>query len=321
MKNEIYEADYTREPDPDNGLGILELARDTGFFRAYDDLLRSMPKYIVPEDKKNYEELLPKLDALAKRKGGRIKGVVSYEHWDAHIYITLRHFEFVHKDDLELLKDLQEKAHSLTFTPTEEGEIQLSVMINYFEEIGDKDGVFSQAIEGNDELIGVLVESIERRKQSILEHPVLSYEHWDAHIYITLPFFEFVHKDEMELLNDLKTKAHSLTFTVTDDGKIQLSVMINYFEEIGDKEAVFSQAIEGNDELIEALTANIKQRKQKIVEHPVMGKVIETAARNLGISAKDYIDRVFEDDYDPELQMQFIAALLETKDDLLDDNE
>ena len=220
MNNEIYEADYTRKDEPcsDTGIDILELAKTTGFFRAYDELMRSMPKYINQTDKQNYEELLLRLDALAKRKGGKIKGIVSYEHWDAHIYITL-------------------------------------------------------------------------------------------------PFFEFVHKDEKELLNDLETKAHSLTFTVTDDGKIQLSVMINYFDEIGDKDALFSQAIDGNDELIEAITANIEQRKQKIIEHPLMGKIIETAAHNLGITAKEYLDRVFEDDSDPELQMQFIAALLENKDD------
>ena len=226
MNNEIYEADYTRKDEPcsDTGIDILELAKTTGFFRAYDELMRSMPKYINQTDKQNYEELLLRLDALAKRKGGKIKGIVSYEHWDAHIYITL-------------------------------------------------------------------------------------------------PFFEFVHKDEKELLNDLETKAHSLTFTVTDDGKIQLSVMINYFDEIGDKDAVFSQAIDGNDELIEAITANIEQRKKKIIEHPLMGKIIETAALNLGITAKEYLDRVFEDDSDPELQMQFIAALLETKDDLLDNDE
>ena len=220
MNNEIYEADYTRkdEPSSETGIDILELARTTGFFRAYDDLMRSMPKYINQKDKQNYEELLHKLDAHAKRKGGKIKGIVSYEHWDAHIYITL-------------------------------------------------------------------------------------------------PFFEFVHKDEKELLNDLETKAHSLTFTVTDDGKIQLSIMINYFDEIGDKDALFSQAIDGNDKLIEALTENIERRKQTMLENPKMGKVIETAARNLGISAKEYIDRVFEDDTDPELQMQLIAALLEIKDD------
>ena len=226
MNNEIYEADYTRkdEPSSGNGIDILELAKTTGFFRVYDELMKSMPKYINETDRQNYEELLHKLDAFARRKGGKIKGIISYEHWDAHIYITL-------------------------------------------------------------------------------------------------PFFEFVHKDEKELLNDLETKAHSLTFTVTDDGKIQLSVMINYFDEIGDKDAVFSQAIDGNDELIEAITANIEQRKQKIIEHPLMGKIIETAALNLGITAKEYLDRVFEDDSDPELQMQFIAALLETKDDLLDNDE
>lgn len=226
MNNEIYEADYTRKDELifETGIDILELARTTGFFRAYDDLMRSMPKYINQKDKQNYEELLHKLDAHAKRKGGKIKGIVDYEHWDAHIYITL-------------------------------------------------------------------------------------------------PFFEFAHKDEFDLLKELETKANTLTFTVTDDGKIQLSVMINYFDEIGDKDAVFSQAIDGNDELIEALTANIEQRKQKIVEHPVMGKVIESAAHNLGISAKEFIDRVFKDDTDPELQMQLLAAILEVNDDLLGSNE
>ena len=69
------------------------------------------------------------------------------------------------------------------------------------------------------------------------------------------------------------------------------------------------------------MTANIEQRKQKIDEHPVMGKVIESAAHNLGISAKEFIDRVFKDDTDPELQMQLLAAILEVNDDLLGSNE
>ena len=225
MKNEVYEADYTREPNPDEGLGIVGLARDTGFFKAYDDLMRSLPKYIVPEDKKNYEELLPKLDALAKRKGGKIKGIVDYKRWDAHIYITL-------------------------------------------------------------------------------------------------PFFEFVHKDEVELLRELEAKAHSLTFSVTDDGKIRLSVMINYFEEIGDKDNVFSQAIDGNDELIEAIIANIEQQKQSILEHPTLGKVIEVAARKLGISAQEFVDDAFEDDgSDPERQLQLLTAILEANDELTDSED
>ena len=97
--------------------------------------------------------------------------------------------------------------------------------------------------------------------------------------------------------------------------------MINYFDEIGDKDSLFAQAIDGNDKLIEALMENIERRKQTILDNPTMGKIIETAALNLGISAKEFIDRVFEDDSDPELQMQLIAALLEDKDDLLGNNE
>ena len=63
MNNEIYEADYTRkdEPSSDTGIDILELAKTTGFFRVYDELMRSMPKYINQTDNQNYEELLPTL--------------------------------------------------------------------------------------------------------------------------------------------------------------------------------------------------------------------------------------------------------------------
>ena len=78
MNNEIYEADYTRKDEPisETGIDILELARTTGFFRAYDDLMRSMPKYINQKDKQNYEELLHKLDAHAKRVATAVLHVV-----------------------------------------------------------------------------------------------------------------------------------------------------------------------------------------------------------------------------------------------------
>lgn len=86
MKNEVYEADCSRKPEKGVSEDILDLARDTGFFKAYNNIMRSIPKVIVPKDKQNYEELLQKLDALAKRRGGTIRGIVSYEKFDSHIY-------------------------------------------------------------------------------------------------------------------------------------------------------------------------------------------------------------------------------------------
>lgn len=173
MKNEVYEADYRRKSRPEEIPGAFEIAVETGFFKTYNEIMRSIPKVIVPEDKKNYEELLYKLDTLAKRRGGTIRGIVNYEKFDSHIYITLPFFEFSHEEEHNLLAELESKAHSLTFTVTDDGMIQLSVMINYFEEIADTDDVFGMALEGNEKLAAALLESIEKRKQSILEHPVV----------------------------------------------------------------------------------------------------------------------------------------------------
>ena len=173
MKNEVYEADYRRNDEPKEIPSAFDVAVETGFFKKYNDIMRSIPKGIVAEDKKNYEELLHKLDVLAKRRGGKIRGIVSYERFDSHIYVTLPFFEFSHKEEHELLAELEAKAHSLTFTATEDGMIQLSVMINYFEEIGDTDEVFDMALAGNEELISALQESVNERRKSIMEHPVV----------------------------------------------------------------------------------------------------------------------------------------------------
>jgi len=173
MKNEIYEADYRRSDVPEGSTSAFDIAVETGFFKKYNDIMRSIPKVIVPEDKKNYEELLQKLDALAKRRGGMIRGIVSYEKFDSHIYITLPFFEFSHEEEHKLLAELESKAHSLTFTVTDDGMIELSVMINYFEELGNTDNVFDMALYGNEKLTEALLESIEKRRQSIIEHPVV----------------------------------------------------------------------------------------------------------------------------------------------------
>lgn len=173
MKNEIYEADYRRKEEPSEIPDALDVAMKTGFFKAYGDIMRSIPKMIVPQDKKNYEELLPKLDALAKRRHGRIRGVVSYERWDSHIYVTLPFFEFSDEEEHKLLAELESKAHTVTFTTTEDGMVQLSVMINYFEEIGDTGDVFGMALDGNEELTEAFIQSMENRRRSIIDHPIV----------------------------------------------------------------------------------------------------------------------------------------------------
>ena len=74
----------------------------------------------MPKDKENYEYLLNRFDDYAKRHHGRIRGVVDYEHWDAH---------------MAFVKDIGEKAHYLCITPEESGGYRVHIMINYFEEL------------------------------------------------------------------------------------------------------------------------------------------------------------------------------------------
>ena len=72
---------------------------------------------------------------FAKRHHGKIHGVVDFEHWDAHIDLTLPMLEFDDSEDMPLLKDIGEKAHYCCITTQEDGKFRFHVMINYFEEI------------------------------------------------------------------------------------------------------------------------------------------------------------------------------------------
>ena len=94
--------------------------------------MNALPKYIAPEDQ---ADLLPRLDALAQKRGGKIKGVVNFEKWYSHTYVDLPFFEFSSTEDFSLLADIAAKTHLVTFSVTENGKIHLSIMINYFNEI------------------------------------------------------------------------------------------------------------------------------------------------------------------------------------------
>lgn len=98
--------------------------------------------------------------------------------------------------------------------------------------------------------------------------------------------------------------------------------MINYFEEIGGTDNVFDMALEGNEKLTAALIESMEKRRQSIVEHPVVGKMIERASQNMGITVDEYMDRVFADDgSDPNEQVELLGALLEANEELNETKE
>jgi hypothetical protein len=136
MKNEVFERNYESTEKDELASEIFTRAyAPGGFMETYKKKMDAIPKVIVPEDKANYEYLLERCDAFARRHEARMQGVVDYEHWDAHIDIYLGLAEFDDPEDMSFLKDIGEKAHYCFITLEEDGTYRLHIMINYFQEI------------------------------------------------------------------------------------------------------------------------------------------------------------------------------------------
>ena len=136
MENSVFEHNYETEKPDERARAIFDRAfAPGGFMDEFTKKMDAIPKVIVPEDKENYEYLLKQCDDYAKRNHGRVRGVVDYEHWDAHIDLYLRMLEFDDPEDMTFLKEIGEKAHYLCITPEEDGGFRVHIMINYFQEL------------------------------------------------------------------------------------------------------------------------------------------------------------------------------------------
>ena len=143
MENSIYEKDYAEEHEKNRqseDVDILAQAISGGFLKRLDDSLRAIPKMIIPEYKANYEYLLKMCDDLAKQLGGNIRGVVDYERWEAAIDVVLPYAEFANQDGLLLLKSMAEKALSVTFRATDDGNTRIRLYVPYFENLISDEG-------------------------------------------------------------------------------------------------------------------------------------------------------------------------------------
>lgn len=136
MDNIVFERNYEIEEKDDRARAVFERAfAPGGFMEEFTKKMDAIPKIVVPKDKENYEYLLKLCDDYAKRHHGRIRGVVDYEHWDAHIDLYLKMLEFDDAEDMAFVKEIGEKAHYLCITPEENVGFRVHIMINYFEEL------------------------------------------------------------------------------------------------------------------------------------------------------------------------------------------
>lgn len=138
MENEVYEKDYGEESrersDKSEGKDFLDTLMDIGFFQKYQEEMNKIPKRVVPKEKLDYEYLLGECDAYVRQFGGRIRGEVDYQKWQATIDMYLEHFEFCDKEALTLLKEIAERAENVTFS-MKDGLLRMLVFIGYFDEV------------------------------------------------------------------------------------------------------------------------------------------------------------------------------------------
>lgn len=136
MENIEFERNYENESVSEEDKFFFEqMVAPGGVFESFQKEMDAIPKMIVPEDKTNYEYLLEKCDAFARKYFGRTHGMVDYTHWGAHIDVIVPMLEFCDPEDMALLKDIGEKAHYLTVDLVEGGRYRVHIRINYFQEL------------------------------------------------------------------------------------------------------------------------------------------------------------------------------------------
>ena len=136
MGNTVFERNYEIVEKDDCATAVVERAfAPGGVMEEFTKKMDAIPKVVVPKDKENYDYLLNPCDDFAKRHHARIRGVVDYEHWDAHIDLYLKMLEFDDAEDMAFVKDIGEKAHYLCIAPEKDGGYRFHIMINYFQEL------------------------------------------------------------------------------------------------------------------------------------------------------------------------------------------
>jgi len=175
-----YEQDYRQQRQEyhkmmDNaGHGeAFDLIKELGIMSDIDKRFLALPHVINPAIKLAYDKCLLMLDSWAMLKGGRIKGEVSYERFDAVIKVVFPFFEFLEGSSIEYLRFLTMYARNVTFQPSDDGNIEMHVCFDYFEDIGDKDAIIEEEIQKHPELVEALNASADKERTLILEDPTM----------------------------------------------------------------------------------------------------------------------------------------------------
>lgn len=179
MENIIYERDYTQEVKEvrdktytKSSANAWDYIVENGIMKRIGERFRELPHIIIPQNKDTFEECEKKLDRFVFLHAGKIRSVVSYESFEAHIYVELPFFEF-HGEDLELIRYITQNMDMIHFYTTEEGWIRLSVSLEYFYDAGDKDAIIAEEVANYPELVDLMGSREDEEKETVMNDPQL----------------------------------------------------------------------------------------------------------------------------------------------------
>ena len=121
---------------------------------------------------------------------------------------------------------------------------------------------------------------------------VVDYQNWEASIFVVLPFVEFSSVDELALLKDIASNSQTVTFTVTPEGKVRMKMLIDYFDIVGNVDAMLEEEILNNPKLVAMLEEADQAEKQRLMANPQIAIIVRLGAESLGISEAEYLDKV-----------------------------
>ena len=181
MENIVYERDYKDKKTQRSGnkgneisTQIFDYLIASGALNAMEDTYAQMPRVVNEDNSAAYNRFLTALDQIAKTFGGKIKGEIDYQNWEASIYVILPFVEFASVEELQLLKDIASYCQTVTFTNTSDGNIRMKLLINYFDVIGDVEDTLEKEIAGCPELVAMLEEADRMEKQQLMSDPQIA---------------------------------------------------------------------------------------------------------------------------------------------------
>lgn len=121
---------------------------------------------------------------------------------------------------------------------------------------------------------------------------VVDYQNWEASIFVVLPFVEFSSVDELALLKDIASNSQTVTFTVTPEGNVRMKMLIDYFDIIGNVDAMLEEEILNNPNLVAMLEEADRSEKRRLMTNPQIAIMVRLGAESMGISEEEYLDKI-----------------------------